>query len=179
MKTEHDSIENLFTQLEGQWDIFEPSRGHSERFLDKQSRKKIKVRWLPLSIAASILLAVGWFTFLNDNSSLHSGQMAVMSKQTRETDSVFTAIIKYEMQRIEQKNSSVNKQIVADALAQLQQMDEDYEKIKADLAKGGESQQLIHALVSNLKTQISFLESVLDRIEKNEQLNETTHENVM
>ncbi|RZJ66616.1 MAG: anti-sigma factor [Flavobacterium sp.] len=179
MKTENDSIESLFTQLEGQWDIYEPSRGHSERFLDKQSRKTQKVRWFPMSIAASILLAVGWFTFINNNNPGRQQQIAEMSSQTRETDSVFTAIIKYEMQRIKQKNSPINQQIIKDALAQLEEMDADYEKIKTDLAKGGESQQLIHALVSNLKTQISFLENILDKIEQNEQLNDTTNEKVM
>lgn len=178
MKTENDSIENLFKNLEGQWDIYEPSRGHSDRFLDKQARKKSKPAYsITLAIAASIVLAFGLFTFFDKGE--RPQQLAEMSKQTREADSVFTAIIKYEVTRMKGKDSEQNRQIVSDALAQLEKMDADYEKIKTDLTKRGETQQLIHALISNLKTQIAFLENVLQRIEQNEKLNTITNENVI
>lgn len=178
MKTENDSIENLFKNLEGQWDIHEPSRGHSDRFLDKQARRKAKPAYsITLAIAASVVLAFGLFTFYDKGD--RPQQLAAMSQQTREADSVFTAIIKYEVSRMKEKDSKENRQIVNDALAQLKEMDADYEKIRAELAKGGETQQLIHALISNLKTQIAFLENVLRQIEQNEQLNTTTDENVM
>lgn len=179
MKKENDSIDNLFAHLDGHWDIYEPSRGHSDRFLDKQARKKSKPAYMkPLAVAATLVLFFGLFTFY-DKATSRPQQLAEMSKQTRETDSVFTSIIKYEMARMKNKDSDLNKPIIQDALLQLKAMDADYDKIKSDLAKGGENKQLIHALVANLKTQISFLENVLSRLEANEQLNTEKNENVM
>lgn len=179
MKTENDSIDNLFAHFEGQWDMYEPSRGHSDRFLDKQARKKQRPAYMkPLAIAATLVLFFGLFTFY-DKANSRPKEFAEMSKQTKETDSVFTSIIKYEMARMKTKDSELNKPIIQDALLRLKAMDADYEKIKLDLAKGGENKQLIHALVANLKTQISFLENVLERLEANEQLNTKKNENVM
>ncbi len=178
MKTENDSIDNLFASLEGQWDIYDPSRGHAERFLDKQARRKSRPLYMaPLAVAATIVLFFGLFTFYDKATSRPQAEVAEMSKQTRETDSVFTSIIKYEIANMKSKESDLNKPMIQDALAQLKAMDEDYERIKADLAKGGENKQLIHALVANLKTQISFLETVLERLEKTEQLNTNANEN--
>lgn len=179
MKKENDCIDNLFASLEGQWDLYEPSRGHSDRFLDRQAQKKKRpVFMIPFAIAASLVLAFGLFTFY-DKATDRPQQIAEMSKQTRETDSVFTSIIKYEVARMKAKESELNKPMIEDALAQLKAMDTDYQRIKSDLAKGGETKQLIHALVANLKTQISFLENVLNQLESNEQLNTMTNENVM
>jgi|GEM_PF-328999 len=179
MKKENDCIDTLFAGLEGQWDLYEPSRGHSDRFLDKQARRKGKPTYMkPLAIAATLVLFFGIFTFY-DKASSHPKELAEMSKQTKQTDSVFTSIIKYEMARMKTKDSEINKPIIADALVQLRAMDADYEKIKSDLAKGGENKQLIHALVANLKTQISFLENVLERLEVNEHSNTKKNENVM
>jgi hypothetical protein len=176
MKMENNSIENLFASLENEWDIHEPSRGHAQRFLDKQHRKRGNMpKWLPLSIAASILVAIGLLTFRNDK--IRTPELASLSKSSRETDSVFTAAIKYELEKVKEKNSPLNKQIVKDAMVQLELMNSDYEKIRLELAKNGESEQLIHALISNLKIQISFLENVLQRIQNNEQLKANTNEN--
>lgn len=179
MKKENDSIDNLFARLEGQWDIHEPSRGHSDRFLDRQAKKKARPAYMiPFAIAASLLLMFGLFTFY-DKATSRPQQLAEMSEQTRETDSVFSSIIKYEVARLKSKESKINKPMIEDALTQLKAMDADYEKIKSDLAKGGETKQLIHALVANLKTQISFLENVLDQLDNQEQLNTSTNENVL
>ena len=48
-------------------------------------------------------------------------------------------------------------------------LDQDYEKIIKELETNGESKQIIYAMISNLQTRISFLQTVLEHIEENEQ----------
>ena len=175
-------MEDLFEKLEGQWDIHEPDENHYDRFLAKQARKRSRSRrWYGLSIAASVLLLVGFFTFFNDNLRIGSekSELQFASKQTRETDSIFTAMIKIELEKVKEKKSPLNEKIVADALVQMEKLDKDYEKIKQELIKNGESKQIIHAMIRNLKIRIAFLEDVLLHIENNEKLNDTTHENTI
>lgn len=175
-------MDDLFEKLQGQWDIAEPDQNHYDRFLAKQSRKKSKAnRWYALSIAASVLLIVGFFTFFSDNLNKlpQQNDLQFASKQTRETDSIFTAMIRLELDKVKQKKSPINEKIVADALIQMEKFDKDYEKIKQELIKNGESRQIIHAMIKNLKIRIAFLEDVLTHIENNEKLNDTTHENTI
>lgn len=178
MKNEKDAMSELFGSFEGQWDTMEPGFGHADRFLDKLSRKKTKSRdWLPLSIAATVLIIVGFFTFFNNNPEMAGFEYA--SKQTRETDSVFTAMIRIELEKVKEKNSPENERIVRDALVQMEAMDADYEKIKEELLTKGETKQIIHAMIRNLQTRISFLENVLLQIENNENFKNKNNENTI
>lgn len=175
MKKNDDQLNNLFERLGDQWDIHEPDENHYDRFLEKQARKKtFKKYWAPLSIAASILLIVGFFTFSNVNEK--AKEQVFASKETRETDSVFTCMIKMELEKVKEKKSPLNEKIITDALAQMKILDADYEKIKQELIKNGENRQIIHAMIRNLQTRISFLENVLEHLENNDDLKNRTDE---
>ena len=178
MLKENDKMDDFFAKFENQWDIHQPDENHYDRFLAKQSRKKSKQkRWYSLSIAASILIIVGFFTFFNYHQKpSKNNSLEFASRQTRETDSIFTVMIKIELDKVKEKKSPENEQIVADALIQMKALDADYEKIKLELIKNGESRQIIYAMIRNLKTRISFLENVLKHIEDNEKIKNTTHE---
>jgi hypothetical protein len=41
----------------------------------------------------------------------------------------------------------------------------DYQKIVLELQKNGDSKQLLHAMIVNFQTRISFLESIINQIE--------------
>lgn len=175
MKKTNDPIEKMFENFENQWDIQELPNNHQERFLTKQkSRKQAKSTWYQLSIAASILLLVGLFFFLNKNKPTNDFKLA--SAETQRTDSVFNAMVQHELMQIKEKKSPLNEKIVNDALKQMQQMDADYEKIKQELAENGENKQIIYAMIHNFKTRIEFLENVLEQIDNTEKLNTTGHE---
>jgi hypothetical protein len=177
MEKKNDNIENLFERLQNQWDIHEPDENHYDRFLEKQSRTRrgtTRKYLTTLSIAASILLVVGFFTFYKPGKP--ADDFVFASKETRQTDSIFTAMIKMELNKVQQKNSPLNEKIIADALVQMEILDRDYEKIKQELAKNGENKQIIHAMIRNLQTRISFLENVLEHLESNEKLQNATDE---
>lgn len=168
MKNENEKIDNLFEKLERQWDIEEIENNHEVRFLAKlKTKKQSKKYFLPIAIAASILLLLGISLFQTSEVKINELQFA--SKETKQTDSIFTVIIQKELEKINEKKSPENKKIIADALKQMKVLDQDYEKILQELKTNGESKQIIYAMISNLQTRISFLQTVLQHIEENEQ----------
>lgn len=168
MKNENDKIDNLFQKLQQEWDIEEIESNHQERFLTKLKPKKYSKKYLlPLAIAASIILILGISLFNRTQTTTNEYQFA--SKETRQTDSIFTVLIQKELEKINEKKSPENKKIIADALKQMKVLDQDYEKIIIELETNGESKQIIYAMISNLQTRISFLQTVLQHLEENEQ----------
>lgn len=178
MEKKNDNLENLFERLHNQWDLHQPDENHYDRFLEKQNRKQSRRNyWTTLSIAASVVLILGLFTFYKADQP--SDDFVFASKETRQTDSIFTAMIKMELNKVEQKKSPLNEKIIADALVQMKILDDDYEKIKQELLKNGENKQIIHAMIRNLQTRISFLENVLEHLESNEKLQNATDEKIL
>ena len=175
MKNENEKLDDLFQKLEQQWDIEEVRINHQERFLSKlNSKKQYKKYFLPLSIAATIALLLGIFVFYSSEEK--ATQFEFASKETRQTDSIFSFIIQKELEKIREKKSPENKKIITDALTQMKVLDQDYDKILQELKTNGESKQIIYAMISNLQTRISFLQTVLQHIEENEQLKQMPDE---
>ncbi|MEC5166766.1 hypothetical protein RCH18_002515 [Flavobacterium sp. PL11] len=169
MKKEDENLELLFKKFDNQWDIEELNTGHKERFMVKLSSiKYLRNYFLLLAIAACIMLFFGLSLFYNEKNKITEFQFA--SKETKQTDSIFTIIINKELEKLNEKKSPENKKIIADALKQMKILDQDYEKIIKELERNGESKQIIYAMLSNLQTRISFLQSVLKHVEKNDQL---------
>lgn len=177
----HDDLDRLFGQLNSEFDIYTPSDGHIERFERRLARRAQRPKtYYWLSAAASVMLIMGLFLFFRSHAPQpKTNSMRFASEQTRQTDSVFTAMIRTELQKVKQKKNPVNRMIVEDALRQMKVLDADYEKIKQELAHNGESRQLIYAMIKNLQTRISFLEEVMNQIDCTEKLKKTTYENTL
>ncbi|WP_298221679.1 anti-sigma factor [Flavobacterium sp.] len=176
MEKKHDTLEDVFKKLEHQWDIEDLDENHYDRFIAKRAAKKSKKKyWYSLSVAASIVVLIGCFTFLNHKNE-PAKNLSLASRETQQTDSIFSCMIKMELDKIKEKKSPVNEKIIADAMAQMRILDADYEKIKQELHKNGENKQIIFAMIRNLKTRISFLENVLDQINNTEKLITITDE---
>lgn len=167
MKKTDDQLNGLFEKFENEWDIQVMDSNHEVRFLDKLKVKKSKKSYfVPLSIAASIVIMLGVSLFYNTSENPKNLKFA--SKEVKQTDSIFTVLIEHQLDKIHEKKSPENEKIISDALKQMKTFDSDYEKIIKELAVNGESKQIIYAMISNLQTRISFLQSVLMQIEKNE-----------
>lgn len=178
MKKNDDNLAQLFEKLHDQWDIYEPDQHHYDRFLVKQTRKKSQKRqWIALAVAASVALFIGCFFCYQPTQK--KNDLVFASKETRQTDSIFTAMIKIELAKVQQKKSPLNEKIVSDALAQMKMLDADYEKLKQELLKNGENEQIIRAMIRNLQTRISFLENVLEHLDNTEKLKNKTDEKII
>ncbi|WP_255515555.1 anti-sigma factor [Flavobacterium sp. ZT3R18] len=169
MKNENEKLDQLFEHLENQWDVQEINSHHLERFSEKLALKKQKKNFgFIYAIAASIVVMLGISLFYTNNEKPQDLKFA--SKETKQTDSIFTVLIEHQLDQIKAKESPENKKIISDALKQMKALDSDYEKIKHELEINGESKQIIYAMISNLQTRISFLQNVLQHLEDSEKL---------
>ena len=178
MKKENDNLDELFNKFENQWDIQEMNSDHQVDFLNKLNKKQPKRKnyWFVTAIAASIVLMLGVSLFYKNEKPK---EFKFASKETQRTDSIFSILIDNELVKLKEKSSPENEQIINDALKQMKVFDADYQKIITELQKNGENKQIIYAMISNLQTRISFLQTVLKRIEENENLKNTTDEKTL
>ncbi|MEO8240095.1 MAG: anti-sigma factor [Flavobacterium sp.] len=178
MKKENDNLDQLFEKFENQWDTQEMNSDHQLDFLNKlNNKKKPKKNYYAVwGIAASIILLLGITVFYNNEKPR---EYKFASKETKRTDSIFSILIDNELVKLKEKSSPENEQIIKDALKQMKIFDTDYQKIINELQKNGENKQIIYAMISNLQTRISFLQTVLQRIEENENLKNSTHEKTL
>ncbi|AOW10192.1 hypothetical protein [Flavobacterium gilvum] len=169
MKNENEKLDQLFENFENQWDVQELDSQHFNRFSEKLNLKKRKRNFgLIYAIAASVVVLLGITMFYPKADNRQELKFA--SKETKQTDSIFTVLIERQLEQIEAKKSPENEKIISDALQQMKSLDSDYEKIKHELEVNGECKPIIYAMISNLQTRISFLQSVLQNIEQTEKL---------
>lgn len=168
MKEKKDSIEQLFSQFENQWDTETPRLGHTDRFSKKLNAEPVHTKrknWMPLSLAASLLLIAGIIGFYQLKNNQPTNQWQNASAQTKETHDYFASVVEKELSDLKSKQTPETEQIINDALAQMKIFDQDYQKIINELQKNGDTKQLLHAMILNFQTRISFLEEVIKKIE--------------
>ncbi|MFP5438119.1 MAG: hypothetical protein ACLGH8_10055 [Bacteroidia bacterium] len=177
----HDELDNLFASLNGQWDTEEPALGHHKRFMERQEVKeepaKRSILRIIMPVAAAIIMVLGLaFIFLNRpaDDALASNRM---SAKNREAQEYFSMVIKKELAKVEKENTPETRKLVTDALKQMDVLEKDYNKLAHELEAKGESKKIIHAMITNLQTRISFLEDVLTQIENIKKIKEDYHEN--
>ncbi len=178
----NENLDKWFEQQRDCWDIADPKSGHGQRFLDKldQNKKSGKIInlnswWKPLLVAASLTLLV--FLGLWKTSPQKSKDLAAVSAEMEQTQDFFTMAIEKELFEVEQQRSPKTQKLIDDALKQLNLLEEDYTKLKKDLAKSGEDKRVIHAMITNFQARINLLTNVLDEIENFKELNNKDYEN--
>ena len=172
------SINNLNQLFENQnnWDFEEPNLGHEKRFLDKltkQQPKKKKYNWIPLSIAASLLLGFGMLLF---NYSNNKAEEITFSPQVQETHDYFSSVINNELATLKKNETPQSKELINDALKEMESLEKDYQNLKEEIAKNGENKQIVFAMITNMQTRISFIKSVLEQVEDINKLNTIENE---
>jgi len=159
-----NNIDKLFENQDN-WDFEEPHFGHQKRFLDKvrkQQSKYKKNNWIPLSIVASLLLGFGVLLF---NYSNKKNEEVAFSSQVQETHEYFSSVINTEMESLKKQETQQSKSLIFDAVKEMKSFENDYQNLKEEIIKNGENKQIVFAMITNMKTRISFIKSVLEQVE--------------
>lgn len=171
-----NNINNIF-ENQNNWDLKTPAEGHESRFLQKlrkQQPKKKKINWIPLSIAASLLLGFGIFY---SNYNTNKIEKVAFSPQVQETHDYFSSVINSELATLKKQETPESKALISDAMKQMNALESDYENLKLEIAKNGENKQIVYAMITNMQTRISFIKSVVDQVESIKNLKINNNEN--
>ncbi|WP_370392441.1 hypothetical protein [uncultured Winogradskyella sp.] len=180
---QNETIEQLFEQLEGKFDVSEPSKGHEARFLERLNNSKnqgssIGQKSTPwqkyLAIAATIVLGFSLLMLVPNEPEVLD--LASVSPELSETQDFFTVTLETELKKLNQERSPLTEEIINDALEQIEILEQDYQKLKSDLTESGKDQRVIYAMISNFQNRIDILNMVLEQIETIKQLKNNTNE---
>lgn len=174
-----DNLENIFKNLDGKFDVEEPTIGHFNRFKTKlHSPKKVK-KWSKISFvsaAASIILLFG--IWLGSNLNNHKGkELASVSTKMEETQDYFLTTINTELEKIQKEQSADTKKIISDALKQLKKLETNYSELTFELKESMKDKRIIHAMINNFQQRIELLQNVLKEIEIIKKEKQKTNEN--
>ncbi|MBO6880993.1 hypothetical protein [Winogradskyella sp.] len=168
-----DTLNDLFDNLKGEFDINEPNDGHENRFLDKlkasdsasvDSEKTSGFNWKPfLAIAASLVICFSVFATLQ--SEPEAMDLASVSPEMSEAQDFFTATIQTELKKLNNERSPLTEQVITDALNRIELLEKEYQNLKTDLNESNNDQRVIYAMISNFQNRIDILNTVLEQIE--------------
>lgn len=147
------------------WDFETPNEGHENRFLSKlesQAPKKKNKVWLPIAIAASLVLGFG-IIYFNEFSAQPE---VVFSPPVQETHDYFSSVINSELKNLQQQENPETAILINDALKEMETLEKDYETLKNEIVKNGENKQIVFAMITNMQTRISFIKTVLEQVEQ-------------
>lgn len=181
---DNKNIDTMFDRLQSEFDVELPNSGHEARFLKKlnannnvsvNSEKSSGFNWKPfLAIAASLVICFAIFT--TSQSEAETLDLANVSTELSETQDFFTATIEAELKKLDEERSPLTEQVITDALEQIELLENDYKKLKTDLAESGKDQRVIYAMISNFQSRIDILNYVLEHIETIKKLNTNSNE---
>jgi hypothetical protein len=179
----NDSIESLFEELSGSFDVASPQKGHRDRFLsrleqtDGGSSRTGGIRWWRhLSIAASIALLLAASVFLYRPDPSLQDQVAEISPEVSETSMYFAGLVSRQVEALREMSSPETQPLIEDTLRQLEKLEKNYIRLEQDLIAGGNGKMILSAMIQNFQTRIDLLQDVMVRIEEVKQFKNENHE---
>jgi cytoskeletal protein RodZ len=151
---------------ENNFDFQEPHSGHLERFERKlnQPKKSNKTSWKWLSVAASVVLVLGFW--LGSNHKNQQMDLADVSPKMEEVQNYFVSTIHQELKDLEKNRSLETETIIEEALEQLEELEDNYKTFVKELNTDGNSRKIINAMIRNYQQRLEVLENVLLQIEE-------------
>ncbi|MDP5093094.1 MAG: hypothetical protein NWQ17_07270, partial [Polaribacter sp.] len=126
------------------------------------SKKSDKISWKWLSVAASILLMVGfWFGKMQQKASI---DLADISPKLEEVQGYFVAAIHQKTTVLEKNKTLENELIVKQTLSQLEDLEKEYQHLLKELNKQGNQEKIINFMIENYQLRLEILENMLKKI---------------
>lgn len=165
-----NTLDDLFKNLENDFDTKNPQLGHQERFLNKLNTKKSTSSlrknsfWKPfIGIAASIALLVSLFVFSSkENNTI---DLASISPEMAKTETLFMASLTKELENLNSEDMPEYQELIVDALFQLKILEEDYNQLILGLKEQPNDKLILDAMILNFQSRINVLQDAKDTIE--------------
>ncbi|MBP2831994.1 hypothetical protein J8281_07305 [Aquimarina sp. U1-2] len=180
-----DTIDELFSRLQGKLDLHHPSNDHKARFLKKlrqqpevihiNALKKSRYKRIAIAASIAVLCTITAISFSLNPSP--KADLASVSEQMQETQSFFTSAIEVQLEEIDNISSMATKELVIDAMKQLRKLEADYDMLTKDLVHSGNDKRVISAMVKNFQKRANLLEQVLQKMNDINELKYKQNEN--
>ncbi|UAM98790.1 hypothetical protein K8354_02895 [Polaribacter litorisediminis] len=170
-----DKLEHFFS--ENDFDFDQPNTGHEKRFerkLNRQQPTHQKTPWKWLSVAASVVLVLGFW--LGSNHQKRQIELADISPKMQEVQNYFVSTINRELKTIEKNRSLDTETIIEEALDELEELEDNYKLFIKELNNIGNTTKIINAMIKNYQQRLEILENVLQQIEQIKNPNLLNHE---
>ncbi len=158
-----DKLHDFFS--ENDFDFHEPHSGHFQRFEKKlqgnQPKKRTSWRWM--SIAASIILAMG--IFIGQQMQPEDASLSGVSDKMAEVENYFVNTINYEIKELEKSRSLETEEIIEKALEKIEELEDDYKAFIEEINNNGEQRKVINEMIQNYQQRIEILQNTLVQIE--------------
>ena len=161
-------------------------KNHESRFIEKldtnfPKKKTITFSWL--SIAASVILLIGFLGYnsLNSDDPINtietnvisdSKSLSDVSPTLKKVEEYYLASINLELSKL--KYTTETKELFDGYLERLNDLNKEYERLEIELTNSGPDEATINALIDNLKFRLNLLYRLKDQL-KNLNISETNH----
>ena len=162
--------------------------GHRDRFLERlqaaQEDKKVvsidrdgkadghddarRNPWFKWSLVAGLAILIGFAGFNMGTTPVND--LASVSPEMANAQDFFSNTITQELQKLELENNPETERLIVDTKTQLQELENNYNLLKADLKTSGNSRKVIAAMIQNFQNRIELLEAALDHIDSHKTL---------
>ena len=170
-----DKLDTFFS--ENDFDLQEPITGHEKRFekkLNRRQQSNKKTSWKWLSVAASVVLILGFW--LGNNYQKKQIELADLSPKMEEVQNYFVSTIKRELKTLEKNRSLDTETVIEIALDELEELEENYKLFIEDLNDEGNTVKIINSMIKNYQRRLQILENVLQQIKHIKNPNLLDHE---
>jgi cytoskeletal protein RodZ len=160
-----DKFDNFFS--ENDFDFQEPAAGHEKRFekrINSPQKNKQKTSWKWLSVAASVILVLGFW--LGRNHQKKQMELADVSPKMEEVQNYFVSTIKRELKTLEKNRNLNTETIIEEALDALEDLEDNYKLFIKELNDAGNTNKIISSMIKNYQRRLEILENVLLQIEE-------------
>lgn len=158
-----DKLHSFFS--ENEFDFHEPHSGHIQRFEKrlKGIRPKKRTSWRWMSVAASIVLTLGFF--IGYNAQTETPTLASMSDKMEEVENYFVNTIDFEIKELEKSRTLETEEIIEKALERIEALEDDYKTFIEELTNNGKQQRIIQEMIRNYQKRLDILQNTLQQIE--------------
>ncbi|MFD0963739.1 hypothetical protein ACFQ1O_06955 [Pseudofulvibacter geojedonensis] len=180
MLKDNKHIQDFFQEGIEHLNTREMSKNHELRFLEKleKNKKKKTNKFRYLSLAASVVLLLGFFVFKNTNGFREVEEPNSFPQEVVEAHQYYDGIIMKQLVKLESFINEDNSVLIADTVAELKKLKTEEEELLTQL-ENNYNERIIKALIDNFQIRINLLENVIQQVNEINQLKNEYHEEII
>lgn len=176
-------LDNIIQENRSEFDSFEPSDGHFERFEQKlkelnKKEKTFTIGYILKAAVVTILVVLsGLWVYDNFESKTNNGiALSEISPEYGEVEMYYTHLVnqKYsEINQCETLNSTQKRMLVYE----LDEMDSIYSNLKNDLKTNPNDERVINAMIQHYQLKVEVMNQILQQLQQAQNINKQKSEN--